>query len=117
MSETRKPGRDFVYPFAGILLNAYVVSQAMRAVGKLRHRFAIKPPSIEPTSSMNEEEKALWQRTYRAQINCMEWFSLTTPVFLGGAMVGPLAFGEYGKYVPRVLGAFSILNAYYRHKV
>ena len=113
----RGRGRDMVYPFFGVLLNAYVVGEAMRAVGKCRHQFQIRPPSIGPHEDMDEEEKQLWYRTYRAQVNCIEWFALTTPVYLGGALIGRKAFGSYGKYLPKFFGVCSILNAYYRYKV
>ena len=109
-------GRALAYPVFVVLCNAYVVAQSMRAVGALRHKFSIKPPLSEPNDDMNEDEKMLWRRTYRAQTNCIEWFALTTPIFVGGAMVGKAAFGCYGKYVPRFLGACSILNAFFRYK-
>eukprot|EP00484_Ammonia_sp_Unknown_P001504 CAMPEP_0197020494 /NCGR_PEP_ID=MMETSP1384-20130603/1295_1 /TAXON_ID=29189 /ORGANISM="Ammonia sp." /LENGTH=185 /DNA_ID=CAMNT_0042448127 /DNA_START=31 /DNA_END=588 /DNA_ORIENTATION=+ len=112
----RTRGRDMVYPIFGVLLNALVVGQAMQAVGKCRHKYQIKAPSIEPHDDMKEEEKQEWRRTYRAQVNSVEWFSLTSPVFIAGSMIGKKAFGEYGKYVPRFLGACSILNAYFRYK-
>eukprot|EP01083_Nonionella_stella_P214166 771853_1 len=116
-TETKKRnGYDIVYPVFGVLCNAYVVAESMRAVGKLRHKFVIRAPSIEPHDDMKEGEKQRWYRTYRAQVNCVEWFSLTSPVFIGGALVGKEAFGSYGKYVPGVLGAISVLNAYYRYR-
>ena len=121
MSESRagrrERARGIVYPVFGVLLNAYVVGQSMRGVGKLRHQFQIRAPSVEPHEDMNDEEKQLWYRTYRAQVNSIEWFALTSPLFIGGAIVGKKAFGPYGKYVPRFLGVCSILNAYYRYKV
>lgn len=113
----RGRGRDMAYPIFGILLNGVVVGQSMRAVSNLRHKYQIKPPSISSHDDMNDEEKQRWARTYRAQINCIEWFALTSPIFIGGAIIGKKAFGPYGKYVPKFLGVCSILNAYFRYQV
>merc|ERR1712013_61402 len=109
-------GRGMVYPVFGIMCNAFVVIKSMKAVGSLRHRFAIKAPSTEPNSDMDEDEKQLWYRTYRAQVNCVEWFSLTSPIFLGGAMISKKAFGPYGKYAPYAIGGLSVLHAYFRNQ-
>eukprot|EP01083_Nonionella_stella_P223420 796263_1 len=103
----RRRGRDMVYPIFGVLCNGLVVAESMKAVGKLRHQFQIKSPSVEPNEDMKEEEKQRWYRTYRAQCNCIEWFSLTSPIFIGAALVSKKAFGSYGKYANKVLGICS----------
>jgi hypothetical protein len=62
---------------------------------------------------MNESEKQHWYRVYRAQTNCIEYFSITTPIFVAGAFLGNNAFG---KYAARTMGTLAIANAFFRYK-
>ena len=55
-----KKMKAMAYPVFGVICEAIVVASSMSAVGKLRHKYQIKPPSCEPHDDMNTEEKALW---------------------------------------------------------
>lgn len=121
MSQNEVPEivREMAWPALGILANGLVVADAFRYVAQHRSQFGIKPPSTEATETMNDEEKEKWRCVYRAQVNSVEWFTLTTPIFLIGAStlymtLKDIKNGQYSKYGPRLVGILALLYAKYR---
>lgn len=105
---------ELVYPIVGVLANAIVIVMSMRKVGKLRSLYSIRPPSCDPPPDCTEDNKQKWYCAWRAQQNCIEWFSLTTPIFVAGAFLAQKAFG---KWATRAIGVCSIANAVFRYGV
>ena len=115
--------RELAWPSLGVLANAMVCAQAMGAVSKHRNKFSIKAPSIEATPDMSDQDKLKWNCVYRAQVNQLEWFALTTPLFYISSVTFYIILNDnektkkYGKYGPRVIGILALLFSYFRKQV
>jgi len=104
---------EMAWPLLAVMAHVAVVAKSLTKVGQLRRALGITAPSCDPPLTTSPSDAQLWYRTFRAQENCKEMFLVYLPSILIASTMGYHAFG---KWVPRTVGALTLLGAFFRYK-
>ena len=111
-----KWGYDIVYPCVGILLNTCVTLECLYEVNKVRNELQIIEPSNKCKDTTKKIDKNKWERTNQIYIDCIYRSVVESNTFIIGIILAQ-NHSKYGNWILRILGTFSICNAYYRRNV